>query len=65
MTETPLQAWAALVWPTMDDNEKAGVRFGLFPAGRMQEAEKAFGWTPRELAVALMDEAKKDGGMIA
>jgi hypothetical protein len=65
MQETPLQAWAALVWPTMDDNEKAGVRFGLFPAGRMQEAEKAFGWTPRELACALMDEASRDGGMIA
>jgi len=63
--ETPLQAWAALTWSAMTDNDKAMVRFGMFPAGTMTEAEARYGWTPRELACALMDEAEKDGGMRA
>ena len=64
MTETALQAWAGLAWRQFDDNEKAGVRFGLFPA-RLLDAAKLYQWTPRDIAVALMDEAKRDGGMIA
>ena len=59
-----IKKWAALTWRDMDNNEKHGVRFGLFPMKRMAEAEKC-GWSPRDLAVALMDEAKKDGGMRA
>lgn len=57
-------AKATEIWAAMDDNEKAGVRFGLFPFGRMMEAEKA-GFTGRLLCIALMDKAKADGGMRA
>jgi hypothetical protein len=55
---------AKLIWRDMDKNEQTGVRFGLFPAGKMQDAERE-GYDGRELAVALMDCAKEDGGMRA
>lgn len=48
----------------MDKNEQTGVRFGMFPAGKMQEAE-AEGYNGKDLAVALMDCATNDGGMRA
>jgi hypothetical protein len=55
MTEkqTIAAAKAAELWATFTDNEKAGVRFGMFPAGPMEAAEKA-GVDGHELAVALM-----------
>lgn len=61
---------AALLWASFDDNEKAMVRFGMFPAGKMAAAELELvdiggRDTSRLLAVALMDCATKDGGMRA
>ena len=58
------RAKAQKIWDNMDDNEKCGVRFGMFPAGKMQDAE-AEGYQGKDLAVALMDIASKNGGMRA
>jgi len=52
------------IWKTMDDNGKAIVRFGMFPSEIMKEAA-AEGYDGRDLAVALMDCAEADGGMVA
>ena len=52
------------IWDSMDDNEKAGVRFGMFPAGKMQDAESD-GYSGKDLAVALMEIATEEGGMKA
>jgi hypothetical protein len=58
------QEKAAQMWAAFDKNQKAGVRFGMFPAGPMRDAEKD-GCDGKLLSVALMDEAAKDGGMRA
>jgi len=42
-----------------------GVRFGLFPAELMVAAEKKYAVDSRELSIALMDCAQRDGGMRA
>jgi hypothetical protein len=55
---------ATEIWAIMDSNQKTGVRFGMFPAEIMREAEKQ-GIDGRELSIALMDCAKKNGGMKA
>ena len=55
---------ARVIWEAMDDNERTGVRIGMFPYGKMMDAEKE-GYNGKDLAVALMDCAKNDGGMIA
>ena len=52
------------IWADMTRNEQFGVRFGMFPLKRMEEAEKE-GYRGKELAVALMQVAKENGGMIA
>lgn len=58
-------AKAAIMWhQDFTDNERAAVRIGMFPYHAMMQAEKE-GHDGRELSVALMDEAKKHGGMIA
>lgn len=54
---------AQKIWAEMDDNQKVGVRFGLFPAEVMSKYESDF--RGPELAVALMQVAKEDGGMRA
>lgn len=59
-----LQEFAQAMWNSFDDGEKTIVRFGMFPAAKMQEAEKA-GINGRDLCCALMYCAKKDGGMRA
>ncbi len=59
---------ARQMWGGFTENEKTLVRFGMFPADKMAEAEAAgFGGKEgvRLLAVALMDCAKVDGGMRA
>lgn len=56
-------AKAAAIWQVMDRNARHGVRFGLFPAEVMAEAERE-GFDGRLLAIALMECAEKDGGMI-
>lgn len=54
---------AAKLWASFDDNEKTGVRFGMFPAGPMQVATEAETHQPEpvrdfqhKLVCALMDE---------
>lgn len=59
-----VKAKAQEIWDGMDQNEQAGVRFGLFPAGKMQAAEVE-GYNGKDLCVALMDVAKENGGMRA
>ena len=61
---TDVKAKAAQIWASFDKNEKTGIRFGLFPAVKMREAE-AEGFNSKDLCVALMDCAKNDGGMRA
>lgn len=63
---------AQAIWDAMVSNEKTGVRFGMFPAGSMKQAEaelKAAGCEARDvgrlLSVALMDLASANGGMRA
>jgi len=63
---------AGVLWTQFTENEKGMVRFGMFPATKMAVAERELleaGVDPRDvcrvLAVALMDEANKDGGMRA
>ncbi len=51
------------IWKTMDKDGKAIVRFGMFPSEIMMEAE-AEGYNGTDLAVALMDCAEADGGMV-
>jgi hypothetical protein len=58
------EAKAEQMWAEFNDNEKAGVRFGMFPAKPMQAAD-AEGFDGRLLASALMDVASKNGGMRA
>lgn len=55
-------AKAQEIWAGMDDNQRHGVRFGLFPAEVMREAE-AQGY--KGLSIELMDIAKNNGGMRA
>lgn len=62
--EKSTRAIAKSIWRSMNESQKHGVRFGLFPAPVMAAAE-AQGHNGRELAVALMEEAKADGGMRA
>lgn len=57
---------AVELWQGFDKNERTGVRFGMFPAGPMKEAARTLCDIPdhiRLLACALMDCAKRDGGM--
>lgn len=56
------KAKAAQLWQDMDANEKTAVRFGMFPANRMRDAEKE-GFDCHEIVCALMDCASNDGGM--
>jgi hypothetical protein len=57
-------AKAQSLWVTMDDNEKTLVRFGMLPFDKMAVAEQE-GYDGQQLAVALMQCAKADGGMCA
>lgn len=60
------------LWVSFDKNQRTGVRFGMFPAKPMLNAEKeliATGVPQRDagrlLTVALMECASRDGGMRA
>lgn len=63
-TQAEIDLKAADIWAAMDRNERHGVRFGLFPALKMNEAERE-GFNGRLLCIALMNCAEKDGGMRA
>lgn len=64
MERKDVDAKAREIWNGMDKNERTGVRFGMFPFGKMTAAEKE-GFDGHLLAVVLMDCAKADGGMRA
>lgn len=49
------------IWAGMNASERHGVRFGMFPAGVMQQAEDQ-GY--KKLSIELMAVAEKNGGMI-
>jgi hypothetical protein len=57
------------MWATMEDNERGLVRYGMFPAGKMQKAERDYAHGPKDfskrLAVTLMECATRNGGMRA
>jgi len=67
LDQAAAQQTAARLWASFTKDEQTLVRFGMFPAEKMHEAEMAIGGrdATRLLAVALMDCAKGDGGMIA
>src|SRR5262249_26243069 len=57
-------AKAAALWRAFTDSQKGGARIGVFPHEEMAAAAKE-GYDGRELAVALMDRARVDGGLSA
>jgi hypothetical protein len=63
-TKADHEVKAAALWAAFDDNKRAGVRFGLLPYTDMQAAERE-GYDSRTLSVALMDQARTNGGMRA
>jgi hypothetical protein len=58
---------AAQIWGLLDDNAKTGIRFGMFPFDVMKaaEADGFKGSDATALCVALMDCARRNGGMRA
>jgi len=52
-----IEKQATEIWATFDDNEKFGVKFGLFPANKMPKESNVN--DGRLLAVALMDLGSK------
>jgi hypothetical protein len=58
------RAKANEMWESFTKDEQITVRFGMFPADKMREAEAA-GFDGHELVCALMDCATADGGMRA
>ncbi len=62
--EINYKAKAGAIWLQLNESEKTGIRFGLFPLKFMKEAEIE-GYKGKELCVALMEVAEKKGGMIA
>ncbi len=59
-------AWAACeIWSEMNDDEKSGVRVGMFPVALMRQYDPfPTGPNSNLCVVALMELAKKTGGMI-
>ena len=55
---------AKTMWDNFTSNEKAGVRFGMFPAQKMTAATDE-GHDSRAMAVAIMKVAEANGGMRA
>ena len=64
MSNATYEKKAKEIWDAMDENQQTGIRFGMFPAEVMRDAE-AEGYKGKELCVALMDMASKNGGMRA
>ena len=59
-----IQDKARELWQSMSKDQQALVRFGMFDVDIMKPAE-AEGYNGKDLAVALMSEAKAHGGMEA
>lgn len=49
---------AVKIWTDMNESEKKGVMFGLFPADRMKDAATE-GYKPREISLHLIDIARR------
>ena len=64
MAEKTIQKKSQEIWDGWDKNQQTLVRFGMFNHTEMEAAE-AEGYNGKDLAVALMDIASKNGGMIA
>jgi hypothetical protein len=47
------------IWNGMNESERFGVQFGMFPAEKMPA--KSEGYDSHEIVVALMDISKKGG----
>jgi hypothetical protein len=60
--EKLVKATAQIVWEKMTVNERQMVRIGMFPAHLMKEHDS---FASPKLAVAIMEIAKNNGGMIA
>ena len=60
MPEKTIDSYSLQMWTEMDENEKVGVRFGLFPAERMSQAEKD-GYDTHKISIALMNYADHNG----
>jgi hypothetical protein len=54
---------AERAWAEMTDEEKAVVRFGMIPMRIHQEFGRSY--PARVFSVELMNQAEKDGGMVA
>ncbi|MDD3984252.1 MAG: hypothetical protein PHU54_10025 [Candidatus Omnitrophica bacterium] len=50
---------ARVMWGEMNASERAGVRFGLFPAVKMRQAEETACYNGKELSQALMAVAEE------
>jgi hypothetical protein len=55
---------ACAMWAEFTENDRTGIRFGLFPFAKMKAAAQE-GYDGKELCVALMDVAQRNGGMRA
>jgi len=62
--ESTVKAKAAQLWLGFSGPEKSLARFGLLPHDKLTEAMRE-GYSVRELSVAIMQCAKKNGGMVA
>lgn len=56
------KARAQQLWRSLDENERTGVRFGLFPHLKLQAVERE-GFHLRAMVLALMQVAAENGGM--
>jgi len=50
------------LWDAMDNAERAGIMFGMFPTNKMRLVEEQ-GFDCYSVYLALMDCAAKDGGV--
>lgn len=62
MSDLDYKAKAAELWNKFDANNRASVRFGMFPFDTMKAAE-AEGYKSQPLCVALMDYAESCDNM--
>jgi len=55
------RAKAESLWDAMDNTERAGIKYGMFPTNKMLLVEEQ-GFDCYSVYMALMDCAAKDGG---
>lgn len=57
MDRNAINAKGREIWDSLTKDERAGVKFAMFPYDKMTAAEKE-GYPTRELCVAVMDAGK-------